>query len=598
MSAVGTLWAFDIETAHWDEFVLGAAVSDDGRTLVFRTVDQVRDWYLSTGPLDLIVAHNGGRFDLLFLLDACAGIPMTGVLAGASLISLQARGHAECRDSFRLFPMSLDKWTGEKLALDPVLFPGSYESISRNMTAAQWQQLEDYCVQDCRALLHAFGEWCEYGQDIGAQIYVTKKNGDRKQWPRKTLGAVGAATCQAMGCFVDPPLDWGRYESERDAYYGGRVEVYRTHAPAGLRYDVNSMYPWALLHDVPHGAPTMRSGRAATADYAAQKPGAYFATVTNAPERMPLVPSRVGAGIVWATGHIAGWYPLPELEQARALGAKVRVEWSLVYPLESPLYRPYIEHFYAHRQDALERGDKPRADWLKLLMNSLTGKLAQGTEAETLIAHPDYDPIGCAPLGTSHAFVRTSVRVPTTARPIHAAYLTGRSRALLLASLEAADARAIYCDTDANYQTDGTPPGRVHESELGAWKLEGDIIDWRALAPKVYRFDTRDGKGKVKAKGISGIDRAGFDALARGETVYASRGVEGAKTALKRHGRAFVRRNLGRSLQAPAGIVGTRHARNDGTTVALHRDSAGGLSWPGFRDSPRDIIGARLKDMR
>ena len=55
---------------------------------------------------------------------------------------------------------------------------------------------------------------------------------------------------------ADIPILRGRCEKDiRKAYYGGNVDVYKPILENGKSYDVNSLFPTAMLGDMPVGTP-------------------------------------------------------------------------------------------------------------------------------------------------------------------------------------------------------------------------------------------------------------------------------------------------------------------------------------------------------
>jgi hypothetical protein len=572
--------AVDMECADWTEFVLGVACSESGYVRVFDDIGDMLRWYLSLGRSDVVLAHNGGAYDFLALLDADSGAHRWhGVLAGSALVSLRAAGCAELRDTFRLFPMSLRTWTGTKeetgLPCECGRDCGGYCSIRRDMPAAQRRRLIDYCVHDAQALL---GAYLRDTARLEAAGYAMR---GRDGLPRRTIGGVAVATARRMCGLSDRSVSWAEYHAQRRGYYGGRCEVFRVAAPAIQRYDLSSAYPWALTLPVPVGEPRYVRGAAAARALARGRPGLYEAVV-DVPGDLPLLPVRGATRLVWATGTVRDCWPLPELREALAAGAVVRqVVCALVWPDEETVYAPYVEHVWACRELAAARGDHAMHMWHKLAGNALSGKLAQGAGCVTLYVG-DRPPDRAEWLG-GRAWALGGHRVPPCARPVHAAYLTGRVRARLLEALRSVD--PVYCDTDSVYCTSGAP-GPVGLA-LGEWRDEGSARQWRALGPKMYSYLLRSGP-VVRAKGVHGITPGGFESLIRGGRVTIDDGVCGIREAYHRFGRAFARAKS-EYVRNPTGLCGGREVLSDGRTAAVRILPDGSLRWPSGRAvTPRD----------
>lgn len=521
------------------------------------------------------------------MLDACDSVQnWVGSLAGSALVSLRAKGYADIRDTYRLFPISLAKWTGLKESLD---LPcdcengcGGFCSIrARGMNPALYHRMVEYCEQDCRALLHAYQRDVARLESVGFDIRNAR--GD----VRRTLGSVAWFTASKMGGVDQEPLSFPEYSSGLAAYYGGRTEVFRKIADSGYRYDVNSMYPWALLSPVPVGASKEFDGAQARRAFREGYPGAYDATLQIPECRFAPVPHRHDDSLVWAHGTVTGTWTGIELQAALDRGASiVNLPRAVCYPSEEPVYRPYVEQYYQQRFDAKCAGDDSWAAILKLALNSLTGKLAQKTEVCTLKVRPD-NPLDFIAGDENEkrkrtgwiggdAFVQIHHKVSPCARPIHAATLTSRARVKLLERLERAGSDAIYCDTDSVY-TISIDSADVGDA-LGQWGLEGTLSDWLAPGPKMYRYIGEDGP-MARAKGVPRATFEDVDRLVAGEQIQKTVGVEGVRSAFRSVDRAFVARTIKRQLRSTPLVAGTRWVEHDGSTSSVERSPNGSYWW-------------------
>ena len=550
------VWAFDIECEDWDRLVVGRAVSTDGDVVELDTYGSISSWYWALPPEDLVLSHVGGRYDFLCLLAACGHRgDWRGTCAGASLVSLRARGHAECRDTYAIVPQSLAAWSGMKtdtgLTCDCGRDCGGYCAIRRDMPAPARRRLAEYCVQDCRALLSAWDALLDYA-DLHDLPLCHGAGGTRR-----TVGSVSWALAKEYAGAA--AYTWGRYDLEREAYYGGRCEVFRPYAARLERYDLNSAYPWALTLPVPIGEPSALAGCDAVSAWRDGAPGLYRAVWRSDNDWIPPLPRRGRGRLVWAAGDGVGWYARPELAAAIVAGADVTIEAALVYDGEMPVYAELMRRLFDMRQAAGRRwGAKcwQRA-WVKRIANTISGKLAQGTDSCS-IRITDAPEEGWRWLG-GRAWAVVTEHIPSCARPAQAAYLTARVRARLLRVLSTSD--PAYCDTDSCYADSGRPD--IVGDGLGEWQDEGPADNWIALAPKVYRYNIATG-AKVKAKGFSGLDSEGFGRLERGISWVVDRGVEGIRTA----GPVFRRKHLVRALRLTPGFVGFRAVQGDGRATA------------------------------
>lgn len=586
-----TTWAYDIETANWTDLVVACAVSDDGRKIVMHTPEETAAWYKSLPTSDEVIAHNGGAFDFLQLIEACADLTWHANMAGGSIVSCRAKGHAQCRDSFRLFPLSLAKWTRQKsqtgLACQCGRNCGGYCAISTSMSAKAKRQLLAYCMNDCEVLLrtwlHDIDRLCADG------LLVRTKTGIRG-----TIGGVAWHTGATMaGLDPDARPSWEDYMAGRAGYYGGRTEVGQVVADEVYQYDANAVYPWALTLDVPIGERTSYSGAAAGRAYERDELGIYRAEVLLPVNDLPALPHRYTGKpngrfhrdrMLWATGTVVGSWSGIELRAAERYGAKIlRIDRADVWVERAPVFRPYVEMIYAARRRAIDSGDDRWGAVLKWFANSLSGKLAQRPVVQSIMILGEgelpmkgWEPLG-GPLSRVHA-TNGKRETPKSGLTMVAATLTARARVKLLDRLMRHEGSWLYCDTDSTYLSRQDDQD-VHQSQLGAFKYEGRGASgdgqraWEARAPKFYRVRHDDGSTHVRIRGVPRATWETFDKLASGSTMA----IESVARLRSGKGR-FVRRDLTRSHHdAGSRWVGTRKVATwvTGRTRPLHRLSSG-----------------------
>jgi hypothetical protein len=572
---------WDIETASWDRFVVGQAISATGERFTSWSEDDFARHLLAQSGC--WYAHAGGRFDAIWLLDWLHrhGVPATVRLRGAGILSLTV-GALEIRDSFAIAPMSLAKLAplggAQKIALS---LPcecgtdcGGYCVLAGILdrggpSSRERATVEAYLSADCDGLRAALDALASFAAGQGIPLGLT-------------IGGTAWGTARAwLGLDAAPP-DLARYRRLRGAYYGGRTEVFATEAAAGHRYDIHSSYPAALSRTaLPVGPGQLRDRVIASRYFAAGKPCILAAEVEVPESDVPPLPYRATDRLLYPHGPVTGCWTSHELRHAVSCGAVVRrVAWGHVWDEESAFLAPFADRVWGLRAAAAAEdtaAGAARAAWCKWLANSLTGKLAQRPENESLRFLPS---IGRAPpeLDDGETILRVtaggvwatreSVRVSPCAHVQLAAWLTSEARCELHRQLVHASAR-LYCDTDSVYS--GHELSRRVGDALGEWGHEGALSDWRALAPKVYRYTDPDtGKVAVRGKGLSGLDAAGFAALETGEAWTLQRGVDGVRTALQRAGvtgSLFRRRSITRRLRPETGWCGGRELQEGETTT-------------------------------
>lgn len=151
---------FDIETQDWDKFVVGCFMRRDGHTVCWfdrerELVDELLDY---SGN---VYAHNGGRFDGLWLLNHIArrGLRAECAAAGQRIVSIRVR-KLRVLDSAAIIPLPLREaarignvhksYTGLRCRCGRGC--GGYCSIRRQgMTKRDRERLERYLIEDCRS---------------------------------------------------------------------------------------------------------------------------------------------------------------------------------------------------------------------------------------------------------------------------------------------------------------------------------------------------------------------------------------------------------------------------------------------------------------
>jgi hypothetical protein len=165
----------------------------------------------------------------------------------------------------------------------------------------------------------------------------------------------------------------------RHAYFGGRAQTLLLgNVPEVWQYDINSAYP-----EVTRRLPTARGEWHATQDYE-PAPWAVWLVRWHIPGKLntglygPL-PWRNHNGTLWYPRNGYGWYWAPEVAAAMELWPGcIDIERGIVFTPESDI-RPFsfIDDMYAMRQELKRQGHAGQLA-LKLSMNSIYGKLAQG----------------------------------------------------------------------------------------------------------------------------------------------------------------------------------------------------------------------------
>jgi hypothetical protein len=293
----------------------------------------------------------------------------------------------------------------------------------------------------------------------------------------------------------------------RQGYYGGRTEIFKMVGKNVKEYDVNSMYPTAMLEPMPVG-----SKGAWAKSYSFKNPNtvAFVQAKIKTPANLsiPLLPFRYDGKLLFPSGDFEGVFYSKELEYALELGYTVDVVKALVFPC-APILKNYATDFYKLRQKY--PGNNAMNVTAKLLLNGLYGKFAQEREREMLTTDVEFEE-GCQKHWTLvypeyNLWRKPSYTDSPAILPHISAAITAHSRIILHKYLNMYPDKVLYCDTDSVFIEDiDLPTGKG----LGELKLEQIYKRWVAIQPKFYygaESEQPDKAGeyndKLRAKGFT-----------------------------------------------------------------------------------------------
>ncbi|ATS92570.1 DNA polymerase [Gluconobacter phage GC1] len=439
-----------------------------------------------------IYAHNGGKFDWLFLFKYLSGDMR---FIGSRLVQANLFHH-ELRDSFANMPVPLrsfeDKSVGNKIEFD-------YSKLERNKRKKHKKEILAYQKQDVLVLYNAVTQWLEMFGEKPLTMASAAMNELK-------------ASLAEMDIKVETLKEWQDREL-RPFYFGGRVCCFEKGIvlPRPGRewkvFDVNSMYPDAMKSERhPIGA-EYKTKREITdeTDFAiidATSRGALPFRAENGSVGFPH-----GRKIFHATGHeIRAALELGSLEIHRVLEAR---EFLLKMSFDD-----FVDKFYTLRLKAKLDLNEMYVLFYKLVLNSAYGKFAINPDdfADSVLLpvgeFPDdyvedgewfekviIDDFGLVlwerpARGRKHSYMNVAT----------AASITGAARAKILRGLALAT-RPVYCDTDSIICEDFA--GDCHDSELGKWKFEGAGKVIAIAGKKMYALTdgydlAKDGSRRMK----------------------------------------------------------------------------------------------------
>lgn len=504
-------------------------------------------------------AHNGGAFDWLLLLHEATerkwpvmGIPANGRLIVTEISVPLGKGEViiTLKDSYAVIQASLKRATQDfGLGIHKQFGEAEYSGDMRDLPL---QRLRDGNYFDCLCLQRLLNTADELFTSHGGKLKST--------FSSSALSVLKAKLKQSGRKMPSIPPELVHInEMARNAFYGGRVEVF-SHAPQApvTEYDVLSSYPKAMMQDMPWQYMGETTDENAYREYE----GFSHAYVEVPPMQIPPLPFRdVKGGLFFPTGAWRGWYAHNELRYARALGCTVRPLQTYLFTNEVAPFAEFVTEFYKSKMVAV--GAKREFD--KLCLNGSFGKFAQKPEKESLHVFPselagieferrvyagkEGDAFETREIGSKRVQAVKSLAWPAHTHYPIASYITADARIRLHKLLVASDSPA-YCDTDSVHAI-----GQSHQrldDMCGTWcgdlERKGQYIKAEYYAPKLYGLylgETRKGcKGSndkhpcangphwhYKSKGFS-IDSVSFDRIINGEAIAQER-IRKAKSQLR-----------------------------------------------------------------
>lgn len=483
-----------------------------------------------------IYAHNGGKFDYMFLLEYLQitadeyGEIAQDVKVINGRISKFKIGRCTLFDSYNILPVPLSVYAKDEF---------QYWKLEKEHRKQYMPEIQKYLESDCRNLYNFVSEFMER---FTAKI---------------TLASTAAHQFEQL-CAPMPESDEEYHDTFKPFYYGGRVTPFEMGVISATKekpikiYDINSAYPTAMRFKHPYGT---RIGKEVL-NMGNKLPPAKdiencFITLTCSVLKTNgmnygCFPMRMKEGIEFPLGthsfNVTGWEYLAAIETGAIKDITIEQVWWFTDLMS---FENYVDTFYADKLEAERNGDNTRRLFAKLMLNSQYGKFCQDSRkfkdykilsselAESYIVYGSVDGelakdmqlneddilqhwnltqefsngmcIIESPIIREHTFYNVAT----------GASITGWVRAFMWRSLCQVE-RPLYCDTDSIACFDGSalPLGE----NLGEWDLELDGVYKMAIAGKKLYAAFADGKEKTACKGVR-LDAADIEKVAQGQEV-------------------------------------------------------------------------------
>jgi len=489
MSKEKTLWTFDGETPMFKYGrlpvpFLWCAISEYGDRFIFWGENSTQEFmrWIMTLNNDLLIAHNGGKFDTLFLKDIIKG---SMLMVDGRIIKCSPKKGVEIRDSFAILPMALKK-LGAKIEIDL----NKHEDHCREKHKAE---IIRYCLQDCVVLLEAVQNFYRMA-------------GRR----RLTIASQASAELRAIYPYL-PKLNETHHKEFSPFFFGGRVQALQKGIIKGnfKLYDVNSMYPHVMAtYHHPYGdSYTVKDYHVKNLP---EDGSGFFVGVCDSNAAFPIrqknksTPYVIGRNLdVKITIH--------ELHAALDVGAVKNVRGKLLLPTNKTKFDKFILPHFASRKKAKAVGDAGADLYHKLIPNSSYGRFAMSPDGreETYYAEKGEDISELKMQGFTVKDIDMQAERFILSRDVSrpwafyedvatGASITGAARAELMRGIYHAK-NPLYCDTDSIMCEE--LDCRIGQ-ELGEWKHECSFDTAAIAGKKMYALIEKKRIVKQASKGV------------------------------------------------------------------------------------------------
>ena len=296
---------------------------------------------------DTVFVHNLGSFDGFFLYKALCNNYFNHPDSISTIIddknkfiqvSLQINPKQTMvwKDSYRIFPVSL-KELCKVFKVDGKF--SDYNSLFNNFNLFNDSKLLDmfiqYSLQDSISLFKALDKaqhiyFGDYSVDISTILSTSTLSLKifRQNFLKKEI----------------PVLKDSEDNFIRRGYFGGATDAYKCYGSYLHYYDVNSLYPFAMLNEMPL---EMIKYHKDMGDVKLENFFGFCLAEVSCPNhlKIPLLPYKKDGGTIFPTGNWIGVYFSEELKEVVKHGYKVTLIKGYEFS-KANLFNDYIQHFY------------------------------------------------------------------------------------------------------------------------------------------------------------------------------------------------------------------------------------------------------------
>lgn len=470
---------------------------DGKKPLYFYNVDDIKNELLKIKYKNKIIFVHNAEYDLNCIYgNIIRNLDNSAVYSGSGFISA-TNGICIFADSLNIYKTSV-KNIGNMVGLPKLDIDKKFVSGNvRNIT----EQDKLYCLRDCEIIYNALFEIFTFAGSV-----------------KKTLASLALALFKNK--YLKYDLDYQPEYTDlfRLSYFGGRNEVFTFGKCRAHYYDINSMYPYAMLKPFPNPKKFKKENNVKIDRFIhllENCEGLADVELFHVKHYFGFLPVKINNKLMFPCGNLHGTWNFNELRYAYNNGIIKfkKINWTAYsdITLDSPFIE-YVTDLYDIKNNA-EGIKKTNA---KLFLNSLYGKFGEKQHNES--TYYEYIPFDLLSYYNNldieyeiklfnnirtdcYISVKTESKNNSHQIPMFASYITSYSRIYLLEYLlKWFKYKPLYCDTDSIF-LEIEPKNHVFNNKIGEFKKETDIItEIRGL--KNYSYIDKNHKNYDKIKGI------------------------------------------------------------------------------------------------
>jgi len=473
----------DIETMKWTKFVVLGFY--DGKTfLEFRSLQKFLNFVKTKQSLN-VFAHFGGKFDLLFILQALfkdkdftdiAIIPRGSSILSVDFIYKNIK-HS-FRDSAALMPFGL-KSLSENFSVDTI--KGDWD---HSKTKGYSKGLSKYLQADCKSLYQCIEKFYAWP--------LIQKSGPAYTTASQAMKVFRTFLKEEISNLPSLATDFCR-----ESYLGGRTEIfkpfYKGKAPL-YEYDCNSIYPYVMANNV---YPIDTGYKTFSRDKS--KLGIYEASVSiDGDFYLPCLGILRDSKYIFPTGNFKGFWTSAELDYAESLGYRIKIHRGHEFKTKKYLFKDYVDSLYSIRESSPKNSVSNIL--AKLLMNSLYGRFGMNLDRENItlnLKEGNKEYLSLKVGGRNVQLFTEPTKLNSFTHTAIASFVTSYARIHMHKTMFKIRDFIYYTDTDSIFTTSELSTG----NRLGDFKLEHVYDSACFLLPKTY-IATSKTKTKIAMKGF------------------------------------------------------------------------------------------------